>query len=338
MREIIGRTGRQNWWDNWTELTSIFLAHVEGDLAAARATVSLHESVRGRRWMALVDGELSFEAGELELAEELLAFARATPRSGPGGATDRGFSLGLAARVAARRGDPEGAADLISQLAATIEVLPKERQITFSDTWHGALVAACQSGMSLEQVRDLERLLGTRPEPTGHQGDPGWPPHLQGAMAELAGDLDEAIVQYTAAATQTGWRRSVPAKADALMGLARSQLLAGDHEAAKRSAGQALNLLDRWTGWRREEAKALVRRLQGAGSPSRDGDLTPREREVAALVAEGLSNGEIGKRLYISTKTASVHVSSILRKLAMSNRSEIAAWAVRTGIGGPPTR
>jgi DNA-binding NarL/FixJ family response regulator len=122
------------------------------------------------------------------------------------------------------------------------------------------------------------------------------------------------------------------------MGLARSQLLAGDHEAAKRSAGQALNLLDRWTGWRREEAKALVRRLQGAGSPSRDGDLTPREREVAALVAEGLSNGEIGKRLYISTKTASVHVSSILRKLAMSNRSEIAAWAVRTGIGGPPTR
>ena len=53
---------------------------------------------------------------------------------------------------------------------------------------------------------------------------------------------------------------------------------------------------------------------------------------MAALVAEGLSNGEIGRRLYISTKTASVHVSSILRKLAMSNRSEIAAWAVRNGI------
>jgi DNA-binding NarL/FixJ family response regulator len=119
--------------------------------------------------------------------------------------------------------------------------------------------------------------------------------------------------------------------------LARSQLLAGDHAAAKKSAGEAVALLERWSGWRRDEAKALVRRLQAAGSPSHDGDLTAREREVAALVAEGLSNGEIGRRLYISTKTASVHVSSILRKLAMSNRSEIAAWAVRTGIGQSPS-
>jgi DNA-binding NarL/FixJ family response regulator len=95
-------------------------------------------------------------------------------------------------------------------------------------------------------------------------------------------------------------------------------------------------LLERWSGWRRDEARALVRRLQAAGSPSHDGELTAREREVAALVAEGLSNGEIGRSLYISTKTASVHVSSILRKLAMSNRSEIAAWAVRTGIGRSP--
>jgi len=50
---------------------------------------------------------------------------------------------------------------------------------------------------------------------------------------------------------------------------------------------------------------------------------------VAALVAEGLSSGEIGKRLYISTKTASVHVSNILAKLSFSNRAEIAAWMTR---------
>ena len=153
MREIIGRTGRQDWWDNWTELRAIFLAHVEGDLAAARATVNLHKSVRGVRWMALVDGELSFEAGELERAEELLSSAHATPRRGPSGATDRGFSLGLSARVAARRGDQEEVAALISQLADNIGALAKERQSMFSDTWHGALVAACQSGMSAERVR-----------------------------------------------------------------------------------------------------------------------------------------------------------------------------------------
>lgn len=338
MREIIKRTGRENWWDNWTELRAIFLAHVEGDLAGARAAVSLHESVRGRRWMALVDGELSYEAGELERAEELLCFARSSPRSGPAGATDRGFSLGLSARVAAQRGDVQATTDLISKLASTIEVLSKERRSNFSDTWHGALVAACRSGMSLDEVRALESLLATPLEPEGHQGDPGWPAHLRGAIAELEGDLECAIREYTVAATQTNWRRSVPANADAIMGLARSQLLAGDHVAAKKTAGQALTLLERWSGWRRDEAKALVRRLQAAGSPSRDGDLTAREREVAALVAEGLTNGEIGRRLFISTKTASVHVSSILRKLALSNRSEIAAWAVRAGIGGSPSQ
>ena len=55
---------------------------------------------------------------------------------------------------------------------------------------------------------------------------------------------------------------------------------------------------------------------------------------MAALVAEGLSNGEVAKRLYISTKTASVHVSNILAKLGLTNRTEIAAWAVRSGLAG----
>lgn len=60
--------------------------------------------------------------------------------------------------------------------------------------------------------------------------------------------------------------------------------------------------------------------------------LTPREREVATLLAEGCSNGEIARRLYISTKTASVHVSNILAKLDMTSRTEVTTWAVRTGL------
>ena len=58
--------------------------------------------------------------------------------------------------------------------------------------------------------------------------------------------------------------------------------------------------------------------------------LTPRELEVLGLVTDGLSNGEIGKRLFISTKTASVHVSAILAKLGASNRTEAAAIYSRT--------
>lgn len=54
--------------------------------------------------------------------------------------------------------------------------------------------------------------------------------------------------------------------------------------------------------------------------------LTPRELQVLALVAEGLTNPQIGRRLFISPKTASVHVSAILAKIGAANRTEAAAY------------
>jgi len=60
--------------------------------------------------------------------------------------------------------------------------------------------------------------------------------------------------------------------------------------------------------------------------------LSRREREVLALVAEGRTNGEIGARLFISTKTASVHVTHILDKLGVSTRTEAALLASRAGV------
>jgi DNA-binding CsgD family transcriptional regulator len=57
--------------------------------------------------------------------------------------------------------------------------------------------------------------------------------------------------------------------------------------------------------------------------------LTAREKEVLALLTEGRSNGDIAKTLFMSPKTASVHVSSILRKLGVANRVEAAALVHR---------
>jgi DNA-binding NarL/FixJ family response regulator len=62
--------------------------------------------------------------------------------------------------------------------------------------------------------------------------------------------------------------------------------------------------------------------------------LTRREREVLALVAEGHTNRQIAEVLFISGKTASVHVSNILAKLGVANRVEVAAVAHRLRLSG----
>jgi len=70
--------------------------------------------------------------------------------------------------------------------------------------------------------------------------------------------------------------------------------------------------------------------MQGKGST--DDDLTPREREVLTLIAEGATNKEIAAKLVVSENTARNHVSHILSKLGFSRRSEAAAYAVKKGL------
>jgi DNA-binding NarL/FixJ family response regulator len=60
--------------------------------------------------------------------------------------------------------------------------------------------------------------------------------------------------------------------------------------------------------------------------------LTPRERQVLALVARGSTNRQIGERLFMAEKTASVHVSRILAKLDVRSRTQAAAIAHRLGL------
>ena len=62
--------------------------------------------------------------------------------------------------------------------------------------------------------------------------------------------------------------------------------------------------------------------------------LTERELDVLRLLVDGLTNAEIGSRLFVSPKTASVHVTSILRKLSATNRVHAATIAQRSGVFG----
>ena len=64
-----------------------------------------------------------------------------------------------------------------------------------------------------------------------------------------------------------------------------------------------------------------------------DVPLTQRETQVLRHVALGLSNKEIGRSLEISVETVKEHVQNILRKIAVSDRTQAAVWAVRKGLG-----
>jgi DNA-binding CsgD family transcriptional regulator len=153
-----------------------------------------------------------------------------------------------------------------------------------------------------------------------------------GLVSHAEGDNAAAVAALESFLADPDPRLYRPLVGSMRLVLASARLANGDRRGAIEAADHAAHVdLAAWPGWRRDRAEALLRRLEGRIGRV-DGELTPREREVASLIAEGLTNGQLAERLYISPKTAAVHVSNILMKLGLSGRAEVAAWAVRQGI------
>ncbi|MGW4227356.1 response regulator [Streptomyces bauhiniae] len=81
-----------------------------------------------------------------------------------------------------------------------------------------------------------------------------------------------------------------------------------------------------------EVADALLTQEEANSGQGRGGSLTEREREVLGLIADGRSNREIARALVLSEKTVKTHVSNILMKLDLADRTQAALWAVRHGM------
>ncbi|MCX4678197.1 response regulator transcription factor [Streptomyces sp. BE308] len=83
-----------------------------------------------------------------------------------------------------------------------------------------------------------------------------------------------------------------------------------------------------------EVAGALLAQDDAGNGTGRGSTLTEREREVLGLIADGRSNREIARALVLSEKTVKTHVSNILMKLDLADRTQAALWAVRHGAAG----
>jgi DNA-binding NarL/FixJ family response regulator len=81
-----------------------------------------------------------------------------------------------------------------------------------------------------------------------------------------------------------------------------------------------------------ERMRAHVGHPAGTAPEADGGPLTPREREVAALIARGCTNRQIAEALVVAEATAVRHVANILNKLNMGSRAQVAVWAVEQGL------
>ena len=145
------------------------------------------------------------------------------------------------------------------------------------------------------------------------RGDPDAPRALDSAVSAFAAQrlpLDAARARFELA------RALEQAEPDVAIGEAKTALAEFERLGTPRDA---------------DEAAAFLRDhgVAGRTGPKGLGIISNREREVLALLGEGLTNAEIAARLFIATKTAGNHVSSVLAKLNLRSRTEAAAYAVR---------
>jgi ATP/maltotriose-dependent transcriptional regulator MalT len=149
-----------------------------------------------------------------------------------------------------------------------------------------------------------------------------------GRGAAALGRMDAAIDELARASEQADTAGAAGFVAEAEYHLAAALLMRngeGDHERA-RAAARTADRLARALGMTPYIDRTAALLAQLGGGPT---VLSPREADVAKLVAEGLTNRQIAERLVISERTAQNHVQHILTKLGFTTRTQIAAWSVR---------
>ncbi len=316
------------------------------DEAERRLDQARELDVRGRTRVLLdtTAGIIRCHRGDTSAAQELLAVARHEFLDAAHTAPDLFVSMEwLAGAIAAGRHDLDTARAHLLPLLDAPECRSDEA------LWRVLLLAARVESDAAAETTSRRAVAHETPQQVAHLLEVGdqinaiedlgtaWKAQLVADCSRASGASRNELWETAADAwLLTGQRHD---RAWALVRLAECQLNEGQKDEAKASLEEAME-----TGYQLratplvDVAETVARR--GRIHVRRDGDkpaspqqqrhgLTAREVEVLRVVADGRSNDQIAKQLFISPKTASVHVSHILAKLGVASRSEAAALARR---------
>jgi DNA-binding CsgD family transcriptional regulator/tetratricopeptide (TPR) repeat protein len=295
------------------------VAQFDGDQEAALASLDLAlTSSEGTSWgsTALLKAQILAEAGALAEAEALLEHV------GPVPCDDSAWIDRVRLELAAARGDSNQARHVLTLIGAN--------SVRFFDKPHHRefLIDCVDAGLRAGVTPSDIRSAFTREFGAEHAAE--------GYLLLAEGDADAGAERLLAALAPGVDDLPCPVRATIAIRVAAALLSAGDDARARALLDDATVLLARWPGWRAAQLAELRSELADAvplAPVGRDGfPLTSREQEVATLIAAGLTNAQLARRLHIAPKTAAAHVSNILTKLGMVSRSEVAAWAARHGL------
>jgi ATP/maltotriose-dependent transcriptional regulator MalT len=286
--------------------------------------------------LACLRATIALARGNTAPAETALAFTRETLEAGAGPAVDPWLPLRLEAELRL-------AQDRVAEAAAVIERGLADANLRRSErfTWPLLVIGARVAAAGAPGLLDALRRRAAQTTPIG--------PAMRALALTFAAEADRSAGTVPWDEAVAAWEQiGDPYRlAHALIGAAEAAAAGGDRAAAaahvRRAAEIAAELGARPL---REQAEWLARRARltlagdsaaqaadpGAQARHQYG-LTVRELEVLRLLAVGRTNRDIAAELFISAKTASVHVSNIMSKLGVTSRGEAAAIAYKLGLG-----
>ncbi len=301
------------WRGRWSEAESVLLSSVEDFSRSRPAWV-------GGPTVQLA--ELRRRQGRADEAESLLDQA---------GASSSGQLC--RARLALDRGDAARAVELAERF---LRQAPEHRKLDRAPALELLVRARAargqldDAGPALKDLREIEELVGTAPF------------HARADLAEgtliAAGGSHDRARQLLEDAVDRFERSGGPYEAaEARIELATSLLALHREDQAALEAKAALETLsDLGAPAEAARARRIVDACADGRARSPLPDVTPRERDVLRLLAEGLTNRQIAERLVVSEHTVHRHVTNILRKLELPSRTAAAAHAVRSGLLNKP--